>query len=461
MAAEKNLQERIVLDTKLWEAVKDNNLEVAKMAFDEGACPDLFSCYHRSNNPEYGDIVRFKDYLDPSKLPKMGAHGTDMSNSKMFIDCSKMFIDSRQESTLMMATRRNNLEMVEWLIDVGKCNVNAAQPYDKNYGFGGLTAICCAPTLECVKLLLSKGADPNSTFNYPQYEDGITDRSLLLEQWRCGLNFPKRHIKESEEIARCLIRHGADVNAYSHVSPPLGQDTYKNSLSIDSYWASVIIQGTDLNWCLELLEKYNADPNFVPGYVNDYDEGCYNDYDCTPRGATILILAVLHGHFPFVKALLEHGADPNLPEVWPGEGEPQDDEEEEESDSDSELDEDWKRYKEEEEKRKEAVKGYYDEDGILVENRLATPLSVALALERKEMVSLLREKGAKEPHADTAGIPATPSCLRFLPFTRASPRDSTRKKTTTSLKRKYTRIFQTAEVVKNLRKKRKRRRKRD
>ena len=64
-----------------------------------------------------------------------------------------------------------------------------------------MTSSVGATTLEAVELLCARGADTSCTYTPAEYEEHCTERRLLAADTQDG------------PIARCLVRHGADVNA--------------------------------------------------------------------------------------------------------------------------------------------------------------------------------------------------------------------------------------------------------
>ena len=273
--------------------------------------------------------------------------------------------------------------MINWLLDVG-CDVNAGLPdcleSGDGYSFGGMTAIVCATTVPAVKALLQRGANPNMSYTPPQYEAGLDKRSalvdhLVLSDWR-----------DREEIARCLVRYGADPNSVGFPYHGTGQDDGRNYALANTptaYWPRVVSSG-DVDWAKQLLELYGADPNW-PGRRMSSRNMRYH------LGANVLQYAILSQNKPMVELLIEHGADVNQPEeVW--------------------LSQDLLNYGCETLffLSEEQCLHYWGEEIIQFTPvplpKKATPLSVAIGVGNDGIVDLLKEKGAVA-HDENAKLP--------------------------------------------------------
>jgi len=294
---------------------------------------------------------------------------------------------------LMVAADRGDVAMLDWLLDHGS-NVNLAQPnnyvHGDGYPFGNLTALACCSTAAAAALLLSRGASAVLSHTPPQYEEDRQPIPMLYTA------FPQ---DQKDAIQRLLLAHGADVNNYAHA-------TYKNGQSIDkqwdcreeslsAYWPRVVLSG-DVSHARRLLDEYGALPNWpfeAGGQLSRCGSGLGPYAGC---GATPLMLALLQRDRAMVELLLQHGANPNQPEDVRADPEVYNGEDELEEIGDVEL----RRY------LAEPLSAWrIDPD------RLATPLSVALAVGDASLVALLTAHGAQQPAGATAaGMPYLPCC---------------------------------------------------
>jgi hypothetical protein len=201
------------LNQKLWDAVKSGDVAAAKEAFSMGAYADLFLESDDKDVPQSNDddggyrrnpkapLMMFSEYL--SRRQFCG----DFMNS--YGSLPHQIRDGL--STLMLATQKNDLCMMNWLLDVG-CDVNGAQPRSyvqgDGYEFGGMTALAFATSLDSMNLLLSRGVHASATYTPPQYESQMQERSILVGLLRIMSSNPQLR----DAMAMALIRHGADVN---------------------------------------------------------------------------------------------------------------------------------------------------------------------------------------------------------------------------------------------------------
>lgn len=364
------------LNESLWEAVKTGDLAAAKAAHSQGACAELFY--------DGESIMPFKEYIDRGNFED---HGDRIYNG----NCEPHEV-SNAITTLMAATQSNALPVMSWLLDIG-CDVNAAQPenyvYGDGYSFGGLTAIACATSVEAVQLLLSRGANADASHTPPQYETKLANRSTLIE------HLELRTEPDRSAIARILIQHGADANDVGFPCHGCGQDEgrmFQLENAPTSYWPLVVASG-DVTWAKELLEKYDADPNF-PCSVEGVNYGL---------GASVLQMAILKQDKEMVQLLLDHDAYVNEPEqVWV-------DWEEFENCGKEDI-EDIYFLNEEQLTRYWGQSDLSDKPGNEVPDEfacnLATPLSVALGTGNTEIIQLLKDHGA-EAADENAKVPVT------------------------------------------------------
>jgi len=177
--------------------------------------------------------------------------------------------------------------------------------------------------------------------------------------------------------------------------------------SLSAYWPRVVLSG-DVSHARRLLDEYGALPNWpfkAGGQLSRCGSGLGPYAGC---GATPLMLALLQRDRAMVELLLQHGADPNQPEdvrfdpegeVWDGDNHDTEYLREDYDDIKQIGDVDLRRYIDESHQRR------IDPD------RLATPLSVALAVGDASLVALLTAHGAQQPAGATAvGVPYLPCC---------------------------------------------------
>jgi hypothetical protein len=297
------------LNVKLWDAVEAGDVASANEAFLLGACADLFreckdpdeSAYTvcgTAYTVEKAPLMPFSEYLRRNRF-----NGEDMNGYGSF---PRDLQDGL--STLMLATQRNDLRMMSWLLDAG-CNVNAAQPETYGHGdgfsFGGMTALAFTTSIEAMNLLLSRGANAAAGYTPPQYESNMQWRSILVGH----MELMSSNAELRDAMAMALIRHGADANDVGYACFDDGQDAgvrhmYENPPM--AFWPSVVAR-CDVERARELLQLHNADPNW-PARVVGLNQNLYG------LGATVLQIAVLKQCKPMIELLLQHGADANLTE---------------------------------------------------------------------------------------------------------------------------------------------------
>jgi len=166
--------------------------------------------------------------------------------------------DSKLWTPLHYACHQGHVEVVKALLDAG-ADIEAKD----NLGCPPLLVCCIMGTVEAALELLSGGADPNATDN-----DGFTAIQSAIGQ-------------EHPELVRLLLMFNAD---------PKSPDTYGDTAlhlacSKDDPDPSVV----------DLLLEHGADPNAAR--IDD--------------GLTPLYGAVVRGHEAMLKSLLSRGADPN------------------------------------------------------------------------------------------------------------------------------------------------------
>jgi len=228
------------------------------------------------------------------------------------------------------------------------------------------------------RLLLSRGADPSVEYVAPwfekdneDYDDG--DGHILPTEVR----MQKCALEEAAtlRLEKLLMQHGN-----THVNKlGFGLEDPDEAV-MTSYWPSVVHSG-DVEWAKELLNKYHADPNW-PRSIR----GGLHDYECNrPAGATVLMIAISNRDLAMTKLLLDHGANANLAEFIHADFDIT------KGDSDFDL--------------SSYFEGGFDDD------KKATPLSVALAINNTDITELLIARGA-------ACNPVLNADEPFMPLTR-------------------------------------------
>jgi ankyrin repeat protein len=216
-------------------------------------------------------------------------------------------------STPLMISR--DIEIVRMLIDAG-ATIDLMRPslvYGDGYGYGGHTALhiaVCEGDFEKVKALVKAGADVDIRIDgHSGYEDIPCPEHTPLLLAVSEAEFNPKHTAKFSAIAKFLVESGADVNAAACAnSGGQGEDT-----SLRCYWFDVIASG-DVKFAVELMEKYDADPNWPKCFKgwNGHDFGMSHG-DCNDfkgAGETVLIVAIERNDYAMVEALLQHGADP-------------------------------------------------------------------------------------------------------------------------------------------------------
>ena len=213
-------------------------------------------------------------------------------------------------TALAWAAHWDDLETADLLIHAG-ANVNAAN----DYGVTPLSLACSNGNAAMVEKLLKAGADPNATLwtgetalmtaartgnvdvvklllaHGAEVNAKETRRGQTALMWSVAQNHP--------EVARALIEHGADVHARSKASfTPLLALTYGADVPTSSKGGFTPLlfaaQQGDLDLARMLLAA-GANVNAA-----------------TPEDGSALVVASAGGHESLAIFLLEKGADPNL-----------------------------------------------------------------------------------------------------------------------------------------------------
>jgi hypothetical protein len=300
------------LNLKLWDAVEAGDVASANEAFLMGACADLFRECKDPDESAYGvkkaPLMPFSDYLCRNKF-----------NGELMNGCGSFPRDLQDRlSTLMLATQRNDLSMMSWLLDVG-CNVNAAQPWyvhGDGLSFGGMTALAFTTSIEAMNLLLSRGANAAATYTPPKCESNMQKRSILVGH----MEIMSSNAELSDAMVMALIRHGADVNGVGYACHADGP----SSLTLQAAAAARIMGKRDV-FNAAAIGNYELVKDHVaadPGCVHKWDASSYESPWCTRfsnrcsspfvcRGETALHRCSSRGHVNICALLVESGANLN------------------------------------------------------------------------------------------------------------------------------------------------------
>ncbi|KAL0942706.1 ankyrin repeat domain containing protein [Colletotrichum truncatum] len=228
-------------------------------------------------------VVRLK--ADPMTMPRWTPRHNANGNPSL-------------KNSLIAAVQGKNHKLVEQLLDRGVSPETGTENHV-------LVDSVLAQDTESVRLLLLFGADPNSSD-----KDGISPLFAAVEM-------------NATEIARMLLKYGADPNLSAGSSQ-------ESPLAI-----SVIDGKIDF---VHLLLTYGGDPNHIMANGNTVLIASMNkntpkklvdmmlDYGSDPNvknkeGKTALFEAIQAARVDLLTALLDHGANPNLPGpkhmLWP------------------------------------------------------------------------------------------------------------------------------------------------
>src|SRR5580704_3928013 len=195
-------------------------------------------------------------------------------------------------TALHWATRRDNPEIVELLVAAG-ANARTATRYNVT----PLSLACTNGNATIIERLLKAGADPNSTS-----EEGQT---ALMTASLTG----------NVAAITVLVTHGADVNA---IEPYKGQTALMWAASEGNAGAASLLveSGAKIHtkskagWTSLLFAVRNGRLETVTTLLS---RGA-NVNDVAPDGTSALNMAVVNAYFELASVLLEHGADPNAPD---------------------------------------------------------------------------------------------------------------------------------------------------
>ncbi|HEY4214220.1 MAG TPA: ankyrin repeat domain-containing protein [Steroidobacteraceae bacterium] len=218
------------------------------------------------------------------------------------------------QTALMWAAAQSQPKMVRLLLDHG-ANVNesamardwqrrvTAEPRPKDMHHGGFTALLFAARescIECAKELLRNKADPNLVD-----PDGVTPliEALLNIHW---------------DFAKFMIQSGADVNQWDmYGRTPLYAAVDMNTLPKGRRVELPALDTTSGMEIINMLLDRGANANAQLKLRAPHRQIAYDRYTepLLNIGATPLLRAAKAGDIPAVKALLAHGAIPDLANI--------------------------------------------------------------------------------------------------------------------------------------------------
>jgi ankyrin repeat protein len=214
-------------------------------------------------------------------------------------------------TALHWAAQANATELARMLIEAG-ANANAAN----RYGVTPLSLAVTGGNATLAEMLLKAGADPNATagdgetvlMTAAQAGNVATIKALVThganvnatEKWQDQTPLMYAAIENHADAVRLLAEVGANVNARSRklVFPDFVFKTAGMIYVVQPVgsWTALMYAARDgAIDAVRALADMRADLNLVD-----------------PDGTTALTLAIVNGHFDTAVALLEKGADPNV-----------------------------------------------------------------------------------------------------------------------------------------------------
>ena len=222
--------------------------------------------------------------------------------------------DTRSQTALMWAVAQGHTAAAETLIDAG-----ADMSARSSGRFSLMVFAVRGGTIEIVRLLLDKGASADDTIAGAAVSSGVagptTDSTSLV-----GLAM----INGQYDIARLLLERGANPNAPDsrgsllHTLAWMRRPGSGNNLPPEPV-------GDSLELARELLER-GADPNVRIAWEEipfDRDDGEAKSPPNIPAGRDYIVmsgvtpyfLAAKNGDVSLMRVLVDHGADPRVPNV--------------------------------------------------------------------------------------------------------------------------------------------------
>lgn len=238
---------------------------------------------------------------------KSGDRSAALALVEQKVDVSEQAADGT--TALHWAVRQNDLELASRLLDAG------ADPAAANrYGVTPLFLAAQNGDPDMIQRLLEAGADAN--------EVGSEGETVLMTVARTG----------SVEAARILLEHGAAVDAreFWHGQTALMWATAEGHVPMLSLLISAGADVSAISNVEEWERQRTAEPRakwLPPGGMTPLlfaaREGCSacvpvlvqagaNVDQTTPDGISVVVSALINGHYDTAVAMLDAGADPNL-----------------------------------------------------------------------------------------------------------------------------------------------------
>jgi hypothetical protein len=215
-------EETMHLDNELGNALANLDLAAAEAAFAKGAEPSLCMTDEMYENGMM--VFSREDELRENEIAWVSQDQLP-STPVIKIEYGFGFEDKKDAFLPLICQVADTVSCANWLLDHG-VSIKTSQAdticFDDGNGFGGANALWHTDRLAAVEELCARGADVNCCFTHPSYEETRAELGLLT-----------RHAN-NDQIARCLVRHGADVNAM------LGDTYSEDGNEFGCYWKTVV-----------------------------------------------------------------------------------------------------------------------------------------------------------------------------------------------------------------------------
>ncbi|MEO5926200.1 MAG: ankyrin repeat domain-containing protein [Bryobacteraceae bacterium] len=317
-------------DTLLW-AVHDGNVADVERLLKSGANANSKNEYGLSPLAEaanVGNTAIIKALLDAGAEPNalhfdgqtalmVIARSTNVEAAKLLLakGANPNLAESQKNQTaLLWAAASSNGPMVKILLDAGAnpnartvVNENSAQvsaePRAQYRSYGGLTPLLYATRegcLDCVAYLVERGAKINMTD-----PEGVTPLITAI----LNMHF---------DVAKLLIEAGANPDKWDWWNrTPLYLAADVNTIPRGGRADAPSLDETTSLEIIDLLLKRGANPNVQVSLLVPFRQvGADRGVDLLlTTGVTPLLRAAKALDAPAVKLMMDHGGDPNLPQV--------------------------------------------------------------------------------------------------------------------------------------------------